>query len=974
MKSTHPFEHSETIFSPSLSNRFIELVYNELMSKKKTQKVDIETGDISANNVKIAGRDINIIQPPPPPTASAFFTIESPPIDFTGREKELQQLLTAFDQSDSALLCGLTGSGGIGKTVLARLAAQKLAERFPDARLEINLQGISQTPLDPTEAMRRLLAPFYLAQKLPDDPSALRGLYLATFRQHKVLILLDNAHDAAQVRPLLPEPPSAGIVTSRLGFSVPEKGLRPFKLGLLSRGEARLLLRKVSPRLENEKDGTIDQLANLCSCLPFALRVAASSYESRLDWSLSSFLQRLSDEHTRLSLLSDPDDPDLNVHTCLSFSYDCLSSELQLHFRQLGIFAASFDSPALIAVLGSLPLSINCMERGRGEVAEVDSALGLLLKHHLLDYAPETGQYALHDLTRLFAYERLCEFPDEARLALERYAAYYLEKGSDLNDLYRKGGENLVPAIRMFTSIWPHLYASWRRLSRQDQGCPLFEGADHWLSDFPGRIANLLDLILSPRECIPLLESALKATQRLGDHRLESNRLGNLGISYRKIGDVRKSIIYCEHALAITREIGDRGGEGNHLCNLGNAWADLGEIRKAIEYYEQALVIAREVGDRHSEGIHLGNLGISWSDLSVVRKAIDYHEQALVIAKEFGDYLAESEVLGNLGNAYLTLGEARKAIDFYEQALAIIRETGDRHNEGNTLGNLGLAWFFLCEMRKSFEYYTQALTIHQKICDRRGESNDLGNLGTYYKNLGDVRKAIDYYEEALAIAREIGDHRTEGIHLGDLGIAYRNLGEVCKAIDYNEQSLVIARETGNRRAESGNLSNLGNAWLDLGETCKAIEYYEQSVAIAKEIGDRRTEDHVLGNLGNAWSNKGMVRKAIDYYYQALAIAREIGDRRSEGNHLASLGNAYLNLGEVLKAINFYEQALAIAREIDDLRGEGQILSNLGTAHHNLGDNDRARECFTQALQIFTLIESPYTDWVRQRLEELDQSS
>jgi hypothetical protein len=104
------------------------------MRKKQAQKVDIKTGNISGSGtINIAGHDINVIQPPPLPTASAFFTIEAPPADFTGREDELQQLLSAFDQSHSALLCGLTGSGGIGKTVLARLAAQKLAGASPSA-------------------------------------------------------------------------------------------------------------------------------------------------------------------------------------------------------------------------------------------------------------------------------------------------------------------------------------------------------------------------------------------------------------------------------------------------------------------------------------------------------------------------------------------------------------------------------------------------------------------------------------------------------------------------------------------------------------------------------------------------------------------------------------------------------------------------------------------------------------------------
>jgi len=759
-------------------------------------KRSIQTGNIDADIVNIAGGDIyQTIQEPR--TASAFFTIDSPPADFTGRETELQQLLSTFDEAHEVLICGLTGSGGIGKTVLARLAAHKLQERFPEARLEINLLGTSPAPLDPAEAMRRLLAPFYPGVKLPDEPEALHGLYIDTFHQHKALLLLDNARDAAQVRLLLPEPPSAAIVTSRLSFSLPEKGLKPLNLRLLPGDEARQLLRKVSPRLESEPEEVLDRLAELCGCLPLALRVSASLFESRLDWSLTSFLKRLADEHARLSLLSDPDDPDLNVHLCLALSYDSLPAGLRSRFRQLAVFAAPFDLLALAAVWDDTPLSLR--ERGRGEgssgntplSSESDSSLGQLLNRHLLEYSSETGQYALHDLTRLYALGRLCEEQVEAQQALERYAGHYLAAGRALDERYQKGGENIVPALRAFAGIWLHLSAAWRRLSGGEAGWLRFEGADRWLSDFPGLVAYVLDLYLPPRERIPMLETALQAARRLGDRGAESAPLTNLGNAWLNLGEARKASAYYEQALEVDKETGDRRSEGTDLGNLGNAWSVLGEPRKAIASYKKALKIAKKTGDRGGEGRHLGNLGNAWRELGEVPKAIEYYEQALEIDKETGDRRNEGANLGNLGIAYRNLGEVRKAIDYQEQALEIAREIGDRGGESTNLGSLGNAWSVLGEPRKAIAFYEQALEIAQETGDRRNEGIYLGNLGLAWADLGEAHKASAYYEQALEIAKEIGDRGGEGRHLANLGNAYQNLGEVNRARECYQQALKI---------------------------------------------------------------------------------------------------------------------------------------------------------------------------------------
>ncbi|HXF86288.1 MAG TPA: tetratricopeptide repeat protein [Anaerolineales bacterium] len=634
----------------------------------------------------------------PQSVISSLVTIPPPVSDFIGREDELAQLKASFERG--ALISGVTGGGGIGKTELARKLAQELAVDYPDARMEINLRGADPAPLTSEDAMRRLLEPFYPNQKLPDDFAELRGLYKQTFAQNKSLLLLDNAADAAQVRPLIPPAPSAAIVTSRRHFSLTEFGFTPLRLDVLPEAQALQFLRNASKKLEQASEAEVKTLAKLCGFLPLALRVAASILEESAVWTPARLISRLQDERTRLERLKREGDRDLDVEASLSLSYDLLPDDLKKAFRLLSVFTAPFHLQNAQAVWGvdddgealdRLDKLVNrslvnfvASSAGRtgGGVSIHPSddstaavSAGRVGASEASDISRPAGEgfFSLHDLTRLFAYEKLQEA--EARAAVLTHARHFLELASAANDLYLQGGENILPALTRFRFLYPHLRAAFARLSAR-QGDP---DADRWLSDFPGRCASVLDLHLPPREQIPLLESAIAASRRLNDKNAEGVHLGNLGLAYAALGDARKAIEFYEQQLVIVREIGDRRGEGNALGNLGLAYADLSDARKAIEFYEQALAIDREIGDRRGEGNDLGNLGNAYADLGDARKAIEFYEERLEIAREIGDRRGEGNALANMGMAYKTLGEKEKARALWQEALAIFRAIEDPH-------------------------------------------------------------------------------------------------------------------------------------------------------------------------------------------------------------------------------------------------------------------------------------------------------
>jgi tetratricopeptide (TPR) repeat protein len=811
--------------------------------------------------------------------------IPAPPKDFIGRIEEIVDLLAGF--KGGATITGLRGMGGIGKTALALVLAEKLASRFPDGQLFLELRGTSEKPLTSAEAMAQVIRAYHPEAKLPEGEPEIAGLYRSVLAGKRALLLLDNAASREQVEPLLPPSGSAVIITSRNKFALP--GLEEKDLDVLPLKDAKKLLLEIAGRIGSRAE----ELARLCGCLPIALRNAAYALAERKNLGVDEYLIRLKDSRKRLEL----------VEASFSLSYDLLSLELQRLWCMLSVFPADFD------------------RTGAADVWKMDSdpaaeALSDLFKLSLVEYQEATGRYHLYDLARDFAASRL-EAAAQAE-AEQRLAQHFKEVLSVANAFFQQGGDGVLAGLELFDLEEANIMAgqAWaaERIHSSSTAADL-------CSAYPAAGAYVLDLRLHPRQRISWLEKGVEAARLTKDKASEGAHLSNLGLAYAALGDARKAIEYYEQHLAIAREIGDRRGEGNAMNNLGLAYADLGDARKAIEYYEQALAIAREIGDRRGEGIALGNLGNAYAALGDARKAIEYYEQHLAIAREIGDRRGEGAALGNLGIAYRNLGDARKAIEYYEQHLAIAREIGDRRGEGNALGNLGLAYADLGETRKAIEYYEQALAIDREIGDRMGEGADLGNLGLAYAALGETHKAIEYYEQHLAIAREIGDRKGEGNAMNNLGLAYADLGDARKAIEYYEQVLAIAREIGYRRGEGAALGNLGLAYADLGETHKAIEYYEQALAILREIGYRSGEGTVLNNLGNAYADLGETRKAIQYYEQALAIDREIGDRKGEGNALFNMSLTLDKLGQRAEAVKSAEDALWILQQIEDPRAE-----------------------------------------------------
>lgn len=667
-------------------------------------------------------------------------TLEPPPADFVGRKEELDELLKAV-QTGGVTISGLRGMGGVGKTALALVLADKLAPDYPDAQIFLDLKGASDKPLSTADALGHVVQAYHPESKLPEDETQLRELYLSVLNGQKVLLLMDNARDAAQASPLIPPPGCLMLVTSRASFHLP--GLHPLNLDTLPPEDAQALLIKSAPRIGEDAEA----LAKMCGFLPLALRLAGGALATRTTLKVPDYIAQLKDVKQRLARLDkyqDQTDQVLGVDASLALSENLLDDAHREAWHKLSVFPATFDQPAAAAVWKIKP------DRA-GDV------LGDLVAQHVLLWDDKTDRYLLHDLIRAYTVGRIS---DEHNYQSQfRHAEHFLKVLAAADDLYLRGGEHVVAGLGLFDlermNIETGQQWSAEHAERDDP-------AAHLCNKYPDAGIYCLGLRHHARkERIPWLQAGEAAARRLGERHSQEMHLGNLGSAYGDFGEMRKAIEYLEQALIISREISDPRGKGQILGNLGNAYAALGETRKAIGYYEQRIKIAREVDDRRGEGNVLGNLGNAYAELGETHKGIGYHEQALIISRELGDRRGEGQDLGNLGNAYAALGETRKAIGYYEQRIKIAREVGDRRGEGNVLGNLGNAYAALGETGKAMGNYEQHLKIAREIGDRRGEGSALSNLGIAYDALGEKAKAVEQFESALRIFEAIEDTHAE---------------------------------------------------------------------------------------------------------------------------------------------------------------------------------------------------------------------
>jgi DNA-binding SARP family transcriptional activator/tetratricopeptide (TPR) repeat protein len=625
-----------------------------------------------------------------PPTAEVPAQLPVGVPGFAGRAEELDQLnaLTLATETRAVVpIVALLGTAGVGKTALALHWGHRIAADFPDGQLYVNLRGFDAdaNAMDPAEAVRGFLDSFGVPpQRVPATLATQAGLYRSIVANRRVLVVLDNARDAEQVRPLLPGAPGClALVTSRnqLLSLVSAEGAQPITLELLAPPEARQLLagRLGSERLVAEP-AAVDDIIEYCARLPLALAIVAARAATHRTFSLGAFAGEL--RRGRLDGLSGPD-----VRAVFSWSYDALGPDAARLFRLLGMHPGPDLAVPAAASLAALPVP-----RTRVLLDELADA------HLVSEHAP--GRFAFHDLLRAYAAELAQELDGKSdqRAALRRTYDHYLHVAHTADRLLHPSrdaiclaparlGVALVPladeqqALAWFTAERPVLLAAIRHSS--DTGFDVHAWQLAWtISTFLDRRGHWHDWAASQ-------QTALCAAQRAGDRvgRAQSHRgLAGAAIWLNRYDDAD---VHLKHALDVLDRLNDQAGQAH--VHLDLAWMSerQGRIKDVLHHAQQALRLYRSAGHQAGEARTLNTVGWAYALLDQPARTIEYCEQALRLVQEIGDRSGEAYTWDSLGYAHQQLGHHRHAIGCYQRALDLFRGLGDRYYEADTLNNLG---------------------------------------------------------------------------------------------------------------------------------------------------------------------------------------------------------------------------------------------------------------------------------------------
>lgn len=721
---------------------------------------------------------------------------------FTGRGDDLRRLdeLVPEVGNDQAarevVVTAISGTAGVGKTALAVHWAHRVADRFPDGQLYVNLRGYDpDQPIRPTDALARFLTALGVAERdIPLDADERAARYRTELAGRRMLIVLDNAGSVAQVRPLLPgSGTSFVVVTSRdsLAGLVAVHGAHQVDLDLLPPAEAVGLLHRLIGKRVTAEPQAAATLADQCARLPLALRVAAVLATSRPDSPLADVVTELADRQARLDLLDPGGDPYAAVHAVLSWSIQHLPEHAARTFRRLGLHPGpDLDPYAAAALTGTDP---NPARR----------VLELLVNAHLL-HRTGPGRYAMHDLLRAYAtHLTATEDTDEDREAAEeRLLDYYQAAAASAmgaqhpaEPFYRSHAATAGVAIPDLTGS--DTARGWLEAERSCVLAIAEHAADAGRSGYVVRLARTLHRYVSDIHLTDMLTingHALRASERAGDQVGQAHALRQLGVGYTRVGQHETAAEHDRRALALFRQAGDLVGEALTLTNLGFINYQRGDHKDALGGFRQAIALSRQAGDRRGEAYALNSLGLVEARLGNHARSVEIHHQALAIYQELGSRDSEAVTLNNLANAELRRKRYPLAAEHLRQALEILDDMGSHRGRAHTLDTLGTLHLHLKEPGPASKCFQQALVQFRRIGDRNGQAWSTNGLGEAAQLTGDAAAALTLHTDALAIATESGPrHQQARAHAG-IGHAHRTLGDTDLARTHYERAYIIYTE------------------------------------------------------------------------------------------------------------------------------------------------------------------------------------
>lgn len=726
--------------------------------------------------------------PPPPNTLPRHTQV-------VGREREMRTLLDRLDAAPGrgavVALQSISGMAGVGKSLLAWSVAERLADRFPEGQVHLDLRAHApmEEPVTPSDALARLLRTLGVAPKaLAATVEELTALWRTTMAKRRMVIVLDDASGPEQIRPLLPgSSPSLVLITSRRRMSgLP--GVRSLTLDVLSAQDAVALFRRMVEDDRADDPEEVARIVALCGYLPLAIEIAASRLNSRPNWSLAHLIRRLSREHTRLEELRDSD---REIAVVFYVSYATLTVEERTVFRLVSLHLTPDFGPHSAAAVTGLSLS------------RVERVLDTLVDAHLLQ-VPAPDRYRFHDLLNEFAIN-LTAAEDSAgdrESAMHRLIDFYIAAADAADRMVRPGRLRLdipvIPGLREWIPAW------------QDAA-----EAEGWL------MAEHLGLINAARYA---------RTHRRPD---QAAFLGHVMAGFLEAGGFwSEAEDIHRHAVHYWHETGEPVAEVRARIELGRLYANSGRYQQAMGVLDGAVAIAAETGDTAAELEVLHELGILHWHQGRFDAALAVQREVLALREKEGDRRQIARCLNNIAITSLYTGRYGIARITLCEALREFQAIDDPVFQRRVLNNLADLDVRIGDTSAA----RQSLEKARSIGIANADKSDLAVMDITLASALEVPERLDealtLLRRALESSRELGDLRNQAICLNEMGRTYRKAGRPEDAVGLHARALDLARHIDTVIDEVQSLLLLGTAERLLGRHRSAIGRLREALRLA----------------------------------------------------------------------------------------------------------------------------------------------
>ncbi len=793
------------------------------------------------------------------PALSASLPVRAParqlPADtrtFTGRESELDTLITAARGEGDAqaaatvVISAINGMGGIGKTALAIRAAHRLAGAYPDGQLFIDLHGHS-ADLDPVTSLDAL---DYLLRSLGVEPKAIpQGLqeraayYRSKLTGTRTLIVLDNARNPAQVRPLIPAEPGCLVLVTSRNLLAGLDDAEVLGLDILPPPQAiALLAAAAGPGRVDPLDPALAELTELCGGLPLAIRIIGARLRHRPKLSPQALLATLQAGVDPLALLKDED---RDITRVFASSLDILPEAEQRLFATLGLVPGpDFDAFAAAALQDI-------------EVVEAQRRLENLLDHSLLIQHME-GRYRLHDLLRAYARTRAAR-DDLAgnQAAAERLVDYYLAAASGAKE------------------VWSGRSAGPKPVGRAVPAFADIPAAKAW---FDAEQANLIAVIgseaLDARQKLELAASLTPYLRARGPW----DRLATLQLA----------------TIETARAEGDLSVEARTLQALGALYDVRGMAREAIDSLQQAIEASRASADRVGEAQALRSLGHVLSS-SETSRGLGYIRQAWKIMCEVGSAADQAGVLSALAVLANQNGRYEEAVEYAHEIIELGHKVTGRFTEADALFHLSHAFYALGRFDEIEPIHIRGLELAQG--SQRTTANFLQELGRLRMLHNRYAEATEYLEQALPLFTDLGFTLGTGWACGELGRIRLRFGDLVGAMKLQQTALVLSMDSGQIYLESFIRTNIGYVHLAREQFAAAEEQLRSSLELSVRGGFMFCQAEArAGTCALVFARDGAAT-ALPHYRETVEFIRKARHPRELAAALVGLGRCELAVGE-----------------------------------------------------------------------------